>query len=381
MSFSLIDLISLLTLIQLLFLTVVIFNYKKGKKLSNLLLAGFMASNAFLIAHFLLARLGWISQHRWMGVHSIGNAAYLLLMPFLYLYIRSLCFNDFRLRNVHLLHFVPFSFFTVFMLLISWMNQLYVPAGPGSDPWAYLKTLEFWSHKIVMHCQILSYLVATTIMLSNYRKQLRDMYSSIEKIDLIWCNLLLVGFAAMWCTDLLNWMLTISHASTPVLSNALLIVSLVINLTFTLVVTYKGIAQSNSFSGIQAPPKYAGSRLTSSDYAGIVEQLSTCMHTDRPYLDPALSIDNLSQKLHIPVKSLSQAIHASLHQNFYDYINSHRIEEAKKRMNEGHYQNLTLLALAFDVGFNSKSVFNAAFKKHTGFTPKEYKHLQSSSSE
>ena len=66
-------------------------------------------------------------------------------------------------------------------------------------------------------------------------------------------------------------------------------------------------------------------------------------------------------------------MHSTLNQNFYDFINTHRIEEIKKRMNDSKFQNLTLLALAYDVGFNSKSVFNAAFKKHTGMTPKEYK--------
>jgi AraC-like DNA-binding protein len=138
-------------------------------------------------------------------------------------------------------------------------------------------------------------------------------------------------------------------------------------------VTYKGLAQTNSFSGIQAPPKYAGSRLTSSDCARIVEKLAVCMKTEKPFLDPSLSIESLSQKLDIPVKNLSQAIHSSLNQNFYDFINTHRIDEIKKRMNDREHERLTLLALAFDAGFNSKSVFNAAFKKHTGLTPKEYK--------
>ena len=373
MSLNFIDFISLFTLIQLLFLTVVILNYKKGKKLSNLLLAGFMASNALLIAHFLFARFGWISQQKWIGLQSIGSSAYLLLMPFLYLYIRSLCFKDFQLKAIHLLHIIPFCIFALFSMLLSFIHQDIGQTSMRTDLGVHLRIIEFWSHNIVMHIQILSYLIATAAMLSKYRAHLRDMFSSIEKIDLLWCNLLLAGFAAMWCTDLLNWILTISHASSPFISSGLLIISLLINLTFTLVVTYKGLAQSNSFSGIQALPKYAASRLTPSDCDNIVASLSACMISEKPYLDPSISLDTLSKKLNVPAKNISQAIHSSLRQNFYDYINTHRIEEIKKRMHDSNYQNFTLLALAYDMGFNSKSVFNAAFKKYTGMTPKEYK--------
>lgn len=71
MTLDWIDLIALFTFIQLLFLTVVILNYKKGKRLSNRLLAGFMASNALLIAHALLTHLGWTSSEKWTGIYSI----------------------------------------------------------------------------------------------------------------------------------------------------------------------------------------------------------------------------------------------------------------------------------------------------------------------
>ncbi len=72
MTLDWIDLIALFTLIQLLFLTIVILNYKKGKRLSNRLLAGFMASNALLIAQFLLSHLGWISPDRFSFVYDAG---------------------------------------------------------------------------------------------------------------------------------------------------------------------------------------------------------------------------------------------------------------------------------------------------------------------
>ena len=70
---------------------------------------------------------------------------------------------------------------------------------------------------------------------------------------------------------------------------------------------------------------------------------------------------------------LSQVINTSLGQNFYNLINSYRVEEAKQQLSASDKQNQTILAIAYDVGFNSKSVFNKAFKKFTGTTPSKYR--------
>jgi AraC-like DNA-binding protein len=359
-----IGLLELLTLIQLLLLTAVILNYKKGKRLSNLLLAGFMASNALLIAHSLAVHAGWTSSGHRIGLYSIGSSLYFLLMPFLYLYIQSLCYETFRLRAVHLIHIIPFILFAAFTA--------------AATSFSTLGSTEYWSHHIALNVQILSYLLASFFILIGYRTRLRELYSSIERIDLSWCNLLLSGVTAMWLLDLLNWILGIYNMSSPAVSYGMFTASMFINLTFTLIVTYKGLAQSVSFSGIQGPPKYAASRLKPSDCEDIVRKLTACMENEKSYLAPSLSVEDLSRKLNIPARNLSQALHSGLNKNFYDFVNSYRIDEIKKRIQDAQYQNLTLFAIALEAGFNSKSVFNEAFKKHSGITPKAYKRRHSS---
>lgn len=376
MKLELIDFISLFTLIQLLFLMIVIINYKKGKRLSNGLLAGFMASNALLIAAFLLRRFGVTSPERWVVLHSIGSSVYFLLMPFLYLYIHSLCYKTFHLKIVHVLHALPFCFFVLFSLFQYVLNHTSLQNSVPLALREQISAIGYWGHPIALHIQILSYLVASVILLVQYRERVKDMYSSIERIDLQWCNLLLAGFATMWFLDFLQWILGVFHLLSPPVFYWMLVTSLFINLSFTLIVTYKGLAQSGSFSGIQGIPKYAGSRLKPSDCDEIVQKLVTCMEHDKPYLTLSTSLEDLSEKLSIPERNLSQVIHTHFNQNFYDFINSYRIEEIKKRICNEDYRNYTLLAIAYDAGFNSKSVFNAAFKKHTGLTPKEYKRQQ-----
>lgn len=377
MTFGWIEFIALFTFVQLLFLTVVAFNYKRGKQLSNRILSGFMVSNALLIGHFLATHFGFVAQTKLKVLYSFGNASYLLLMPFLYLYIRSLCYKDFRLRKVQALHFIPFVIISLFSLVVCFATQ----EGTGREMSSFLRNiegLEYWSHRIILHVQIASYLVASVITLAVYRGRLKDIYSSLEKIDLSWCNLLLVGFAAMWMMDLLGWILSSFHAISPSGHHILFIISLLINLSFTLAVAYRGLVWSEGFTGIRAPAKYAASLMKPADSKAIIRKLTTHMEKERLYLIPSLTIDDLSKRVKIPAKRLSQAIHTCLRRNFYDFVNAYRIDEVKKHMCDKSYQNQKLLSVAFDAGFNSKSVFNAAFKKYTGMTPKEYKRHYSS---
>jgi AraC-like DNA-binding protein len=103
-----------------------------------------------------------------------------------------------------------------------------------------------------------------------------------------------------------------------------------------------------------------------------IEHLLELMEHGKPYLNPDLKIHNIAAALDQPPYSVSQQINQQLGLNFYDFINKYRVEEFKRRVDSGDYNNLTLLGIALDVGFNSKASFNRVFKKHTGMTPSEY---------
>lgn len=97
------------------------------------------------------------------------------------------------------------------------------------------------------------------------------------------------------------------------------------------------------------------------------------MTTEKPYLEADLSLPELANKLDIPSHHLSRVINEQFGVNFFDFVNQYRVEEVKSRINNPEFENLSLLGIAFDCGFNTKSAFNRVFKKMTGFTPSEYK--------
>jgi AraC-like DNA-binding protein len=122
--------------------------------------------------------------------------------------------------------------------------------------------------------------------------------------------------------------------------------------------------------------KYESSSLTGARAARGLNTLLHALEVDRAYLDPDLTLTSLAARLRMPVSHLSQIINERLHQNFTDLINHYRVEEAKRRIADPAWRHYTLLAIAEEVGFRSKSSFNAVFKKHTQVTPSEFREQQ-----
>ena len=102
-------------------------------------------------------------------------------------------------------------------------------------------------------------------------------------------------------------------------------------------------------------------------------RIQELMDEQKPYLEPQLNLKSLAIKLKTNPSILSAAINQSFKKNFNDFINEYRVNEYLKLTEQSKFEHYTLLALALECGFNSKSTFNRAFKKITGRTPKEMK--------
>ena len=97
------------------------------------------------------------------------------------------------------------------------------------------------------------------------------------------------------------------------------------------------------------------------------------MAEEKPFLNPSLTIQDVSVAIEIPVRDLSLLINHKLEQHFYDFVNTYRIENAMDILKVSTKSKVTILEILYEVGFNTKSSFNTAFKKHTGNTPTSYR--------
>jgi len=122
-----------------------------------------------------------------------------------------------------------------------------------------------------------------------------------------------------------------------------------------------------------SPPQTSTADLERIEKEKILLTVLNYMQNNKPYLEPELTLDQLASQLSLKSRVLSQVINEILGQNFYDFINRHRIEEASRLLTNPKDEKITILEVLYEVGFNSKSSFNTLFKKYTGVTPTEFR--------
>ncbi|KMQ59503.1 AraC family transcriptional regulator [Chryseobacterium angstadtii] len=113
---------------------------------------------------------------------------------------------------------------------------------------------------------------------------------------------------------------------------------------------------------------------------GLKLKLINLMENEKPYLDGDLNLLKLSDLLQINAHQLSYLLNSGLHENFFHFVNKYRIEHAKKMLTDDSYKKLSMVGIAFESGFNSKTAFNTIFKKMTDKTPSEFRKGQSGGS-
>ncbi|PIB31335.1 hypothetical protein BFP77_01845 [Maribacter sp. 4U21] len=123
--------------------------------------------------------------------------------------------------------------------------------------------------------------------------------------------------------------------------------------------------------------KYSGSNLQDCEATQIKAKIIATLKNEELYLNPELTLKQLSEKLGVSSKKVSQVINERIGKSFFDLINTFRIEHAKRIFKENKDSKLTVLEVLYAVGFNSKSSFNTEFKKRTGLTPSEFQKIQS----
>lgn len=371
---GLLDIIGIITAFQLLLLGIFLFNYSRERAISHKILASFLLANALYIVDFLQIHLKWYREFPHLLL--FGFSLIFLFGPLLYFYTKSMTAPSFSFRKRDFLHAAPFLLYWIYLA-----TNFYPYSAEAKIALFDSGKIDYLFNKIyiydIAHILILIYMAASLRELYRFRQQLKHYFSSIEKLNLSWLRLVLYGFLLMWLCDLTNSIILRFTRPQPAIPYLLLLSSLGINFIFATVAVYRSLKQPLIFSGLQPEKngkhKYSQSSLTKSDSQRYLATVTSYMNLKKPFLNPSLTINELAENLAIPSRHLSQVINESLHQNFYDFVNHYRIEEAKRMLSEDSNDKKTILEVLYEAGFNSKSAFNIAFKKHTGMTPSEFK--------
>jgi len=354
---------------------------KKNKGWPEYILASYLATLAatFAVTFFALA-------YALPDLMAIQINISLLLAPLFFIYIRSLTQPQEKRTYTLLLHLGPYLLTWLYWLYLFTVHseyELYILFSdtPNEEvPFLFVLAL------LLDTLAIPVYAGWSLWILHKHKSTISNTFSYTEGIDLKWAKVLIYCAGALWLGVAVPE--SFRTEFTWNLDERSLQIGYAAATFFIFYLGYFGLKQghiisshpdSTSPSPLPQPKskpesatKYQRSGLKEEEAQIHAETLIQYITSEKPYTQSRLSIQDLAKALDIPARHLSQALNEHLGQTFYDFINSYRVEEFKKRIVNPHYKNYTLLSIALDCGFNSKSSFNRIFKNIEGCTPTEY---------
>lgn len=358
----------LATFITLLF-AIFIFSVKAENKLSNRLFGFFLLLSSIEISGFFIHDFVVTS----LGVLMLKNTFYYLNTPVFYLYVCSVCYSDFKLERKHLWHLLPFIIGNLVMFPRFYLGESEQMATISMD---VVHTWEVIFMHISMHIQSIFYYVMSIIVLRRAKNIFFENHSDNAIQTYKWLYQIVIFWILIFSIAIIKNILKYSSVEASSFSNSQVVLVFAI-LLITCWYILKALNNPGLFKGVDSKTKLTKELLEENEEKNgnqeIIENLKVFMNEEKPFLNPSLSIRNLAHQMKISPRELSIAINHNLNQHFFDFVNEYRIEMAMNLLTDKSKPKLTVLEILYDVGFNSKSSFNTAFKKHTQLTPTQFR--------
>jgi AraC-like DNA-binding protein len=361
-------------------LSVLIFQ-KHRALFANRFLAALMLSYTLILLHILFQDAGVYAK---IPILYILVGVTLAASQLQYLYTKYLLNQSKEFTRIDWIHFVPF-FVVESILAISILfgfidfSDVFI-ASPTTTPFIF--RLFNW----ILIVQGIAYMTAGIRLIVRYNKHLKDVLSSIEEIQMNWLRNITIAGMSAWILFFIEDLFLTQGIN---LSN-FVFVSVVFAI-YVYTMGFFGLIKSEIFANpvvektmhvVEAiettleennVTKYERSGLSDETAKQYLQSLLQLMNEKKIYLNSSLTLTELSEELSISPHNLSEVINTRLRKNFYDFINSYRIDQVKKDLADPSKQHLKILSIAFDAGFNSKATFNTLFKEQIGKTPSEYR--------
>ena len=357
----------------MLFLALFLLTVKTKHKLGNVLFAFFLIANAIDACKYLIHDI----PENLINIEAFRWSIALLVPAIFYLYVKSICFSDFRLRPKELVHLLPFVAFNLVLI-----PGLYL--GTPTEKLYFLGHMndmfEIHFFEILFEVLFQIYFIAAflilkrsrTIYFENYTDPNLSLIKALYLITIVYYLLhLLVLFRRLVTYtigfgEIRDWIITVDGFSFLLSTCWYLLIALKSPEFF------RGV-NSKLESSKAIAQKRKAPILIDDQTNEQIESLKEFMTSKEPYLESTLTIQELAAQLKMPAKDLSVLINLYMDKHFFDFINEYRIEKAMQILKDPLQKEVTILEVLYQVGFNSKSSFSASFKKHTGKTPTDFR--------
>jgi len=315
----------------------------------------------------------------------------LCFFPLLFLQVKYLLTRHTVFNPKDLLHFIPF-FSGIVMFMNFFVSPVEVKLEIHANPTLYHQTILTILNEIIS-LQGIVYSVLAILLIRKYQKKIKDYVSTVHKSI---TKVLYIGISL----NLLSWTMGIIDVHLRyfniTLGVDLFAITYLILVVVIYVISYAALKSPEMFKlemefepkgkiviheTDELSPQGQGSEdsaanNTESDDSRQLHKLNNRLiafiQSEKPYLNPELSLPVLAEALETSRNHLSNIINKVHNKNFYEFINEYRVEEVKSLMADPKNKHLKLMSLAYDAGFNSKATFNRIFKQMTGMTPSQY---------
>ena len=339
------------------------FQYKNK---STLWLSLFVLLGTLYITPFMLGYAGWYSKNPYREILFYIPFQQLFLMPpVLYFYIRTLLDKSFKFSKRDVIHFLPTICYIIYSLIIFFNDKVFV-----NELYFYKdqKDKDFASwYQVSGFVWMCIYLLPSLKVYYRYRYITYHTVSFADTILFGWIKKFLIVFFGnkFWyylCFSCLLYYISISGYTNYMQSI----------IPFTDRLNVVDVNLGNNINNFNAKYDPEIERFQQEEFNQLKSQIEKIMLEEQMFKKQDLTLQDFSLRLNLNTKKTSQVINQCFNMNFNDFVNHYRTEEVIRILKSDQPNLFTLLSIALDCGFNSKSTFNRAFKKHTAVTPKEY---------
>lgn len=292
----------------------------------------------------------------------------MLYGPLLWGYVRGLIHEKPGFKRIEILHFTPFI---ILMIIAFFFRDPDKMVNPEPFSQEYPSWFARSIYDILIFSSITAYSILVFIDLTRHKRRIKEQFSHTSgRITLRWLLFFSITVYTSFCLSYLgkgiNWLL-IDLTFNP-------LIFIYIGLTLiAFAFSFYGYRQAGIYhSPSQNTPQYVKSGISKIELQSLSTKIVKYMEEKELYLNPEITLADVSRITNIPKHHITQALNGVLQKNFYQFINEYRVQEVIKRLENNDIKSFTLIAIAYDSGFNSKSTFNSVFKRIVNKTPSAY---------
>ena len=368
------EIVLLLTIVETLFLCAALLLLPRSRAQPRKLLALFFMLVVGTLATTLMiwnSYLQTLAPAHWVMLPLILSVCLLLQGPVLYLYLRSLSMELRLLHWRNLIHLLPSMLVAGLIVGFGIDVTVWLPWNWASLPPAQLLALQWvWA---LVKCLPLVYVLACFYAEFRLRQQLKQHYATLSTRELLWAEIILGGFFVHWIWSFVGYVL--GDYLSPTMNDLMGI----LNNYFT-VVLVNGLflfALYNTrelFEGAMgAPDTEDAKKPEQPDQQVKLKLIERGITEQRLHLESQVNLERFAEQINLKPRDLSALLNNHYKQNFFEFINGHRVNEAKRLLASPECAQDTILDIIYRSGFNSQSAFHRFFKRLEGVTPTEYR--------